>query len=62
MRLEQDRSGQLKNWMYVASSVLLFLTWALSLAALTQKGGVDGRLAWVFSLVRNNNYDILLAY
>lgn len=53
MRIEQDRLGQIKNWTYIATSLLLFLTWILSLAALTQSGGVDGRLAWVFGLVRH---------
>lgn len=51
MRIEQDRLAQIKNWIYITSSVLLFLTWILSLAALTRTGGVDSRLAWVFGLV-----------
>lgn len=51
MRLEQDRLSQIKNYIYIGASALLFLVWVLSLAALTQKGGVDGRLAWVFGLV-----------
>lgn len=51
MRLEQDRLGQFKNYIYIGSAAVLFLTWCLSLGALTQEGGVDGRLAWVFGLV-----------
>lgn len=51
MRLEQDRLSQIKNYIYIASSALLFITWCLSLAALTQTGGVDGRIAWAFGLV-----------
>lgn len=51
MRIEQDRLGQLKNYIYIAGSALLFITWCLSLAALTQTGDVSGRLAWVFGLV-----------
>lgn len=51
MRLEQDRLSQIKNYIYIGASALLFLVWVLSLAALTQKGGVDGRLGWVFGLV-----------
>ncbi|KAK5077315.1 hypothetical protein LTS08_008541 [Lithohypha guttulata] len=50
MRIEQDRLGQIKNYIYITSAALLFLTWCLSLAALTQGGGVDGRLAWTFGL------------
>ena len=51
MRIEQDHLGQIKNYVYIGSAAVLFLTWCLSLAALTQTGGVDGRLAWVFGLV-----------
>lgn len=51
MRIEQDRLSQIKNYIYIGASALLFLVWVLSLAALTQKGDVDSRLAWVFGLV-----------
>lgn len=51
MRIEQDRLGQIKNYIYIGASALLFLVWVLSLAALTQKGDADGRLGWVFGLV-----------
>lgn len=54
MRIEQDKLGKLKQWVYIAAGGTLFLTWCLSLAALTQSGGVDGRVAWVFGLVRTN--------
>jgi len=52
MRLEQDRMSQIKNYIYIGSSTILFITWCLSLAALTQTGAVDGSIAWVFGLVR----------
>jgi len=59
MRIEQDGLGRLKQWIYISASAVLFITWCLSLSALTQAGTVDGRLGWVFGLVSTSYLFIL---
>lgn len=61
MRIEQDGLGRLKQWVYIGASAVLFITWCLSLAALTQADTVDGRLGWVFGLV-STLYLVILSH
>jgi len=61
MRLELDQLGKIKNYIHTFQAAVLFLAWALTIAALTQDGKTDARLGWYFGLVRHLTFpDIVI--
>lgn len=54
MRLPSASPARIKNLLHAFQGVLIFFTWALSIAVFTKGGGIDGRSGWLFGLVRGS--------
>ncbi|KAL1974504.1 hypothetical protein VTN31DRAFT_4708 [Thermomyces dupontii] len=50
MRLPSASPARIKNLLHAFQGVLIFFTWALSIAVFTKGGGIDGRSGWLFGL------------